>query len=78
MRRDDSDFKELLRAMMDSRVVILSLVDQLGLRTFRERELAEICRKCAIALVHRKPAIASAIKAGIKSTRHRGPRMKRK
>jgi hypothetical protein len=62
---------------MDARVVVLSLIDQLRLGSFRERELAEIVRKCAVALVHKQPTIATAIKQGIKTTRHPGRKMKR-
>jgi len=35
MSKNSSDFKEMLKAMMDSRVVVLSLLDQLNLHVFK-------------------------------------------
>jgi hypothetical protein len=64
-----NEYNATLHALMDARVVVLSVLDQIGIHTFKEVELREIIRKCAIDLVHQKPAIARAISPSIKQYR---------
>lgn len=55
-------YQSMLRALADSRTVVLSLLRQLNLQNVNESHLQELVRKCALDLVHRKPVIDTAIR----------------
>jgi hypothetical protein len=67
----NTEYKRMLQALMDARVVVLSVLDQIGIHSFKEHELREITRRCAIDLVHQKPAMAAAIAPPIRTRRRR-------
>ena len=69
-------FNQYLQALMDSKVAVLSLLDQIGIRSFKERELAPIIRKTAIALSKKTPSQAVPIAEPI--PRARKPRRRRR
>ena len=55
-------YQSMLRALADSRTVVLSLLHQLNLQNVNESQLKQLVRQCALDLVHRKPAIETALK----------------
>jgi hypothetical protein len=57
-----SSYQSMLRALADSRTVVLSLLRQLNLHNVNETQLQQLVRQCAIDLVHRKPVIQAALK----------------
>ena len=57
-----SSYQSMLRALADSRTVVLSLLRQLNLQDVNETQLRNLVRQCAIDLVHQKPAIDTALK----------------
>jgi len=67
-----SSYQSMLRALADSRTVVLSLLRQLNLQNVNESQLKQLVRQCAVDLVHRKPVIDTAIR------RNRRPASKRK
>jgi len=64
-----NDYNAMLHALMDARVIVLSVLDQIGITSYKEHELREIIRTAALNLVHQKPAIAAAISTSIKRKR---------
>jgi len=71
MSRSNTEYNKTLEALMVSRSVVLSLLGQIGMHSFKEKELAEIVRRCALDLLGQKPAIAIAIQPPIKARRQR-------
>lgn len=57
-----SSYQSMLRALADSRTVVLSLLRQLNLQNVNESQLKQLVRQCALDLVHRKPVIDTAMK----------------
>jgi hypothetical protein len=55
-------YQSMLRALADSRTVVLSLLRQLNLQNVNESQLKQLVRQCAVDLVHRKPVIETALK----------------
>jgi len=55
-------YQSMLRALADSRTVVLSLLRQLNLQNVNESHLQQLVRQCALDLVHRKPVIDTATK----------------
>jgi len=54
--------QNMLRALVDSRPVVLSLLRLLNLQNVNETQLRQLVRQCALDLVHRKPVIETALK----------------
>jgi hypothetical protein len=73
----ETRFNAMLQAMMDSRAVVLSLMKQLGMHSYRDRELGIIVRQCALDLLAKAPAHAVAIGAPIPGKKKRSRRLPR-
>lgn len=76
MPKQNTEFNRMLEALMVSRTVVLSLMDQVGMHSFKEKELAEICRRCAMDLIRRGPSLACAIATPIQTKKIHNRRKK--
>jgi hypothetical protein len=76
MSRQEEEYRLMLEALVTSRTVVVSLLDQLGLNSYKEEQLKSLVRRCAIDLVSRKPVITAALRSDVRQPRGRRTKSK--
>jgi hypothetical protein len=71
MSRVEGEYKQMLEALITSRAVVLSLLNQLGMNHYKEDDLKRLVRQCALDLVARKPVIRTALRSDLRQSRVR-------